>query len=258
MDKFRSWLDFVRFTGSVDHRFRYVHTDKTREFLETLVKTSFKRYRVFDTKEVLWRAQLGCANRKRKLGEVVEDHEIVVEHQIPYPASRMKPLQHTAKEGRVNPKGIPALYLTTDIKTAIAEVRPWVGSYVSLGKFKLMRNLKVVDFSKEDNTSLGYYAEEPTSKHRTSIIWAQIGQIFSMLVSDDPSTACYAPTQIIAETFHQQGFDGLVYKSSLGPGLNVAFFSLDAADVVTRSLDQVESVSFCSKKVSSGRRGKPA
>lgn len=250
MGEFRSWWDFIRFMDAVHHTYRYVHTDEARVFLETLVETSAKRHRIFNTNEVLWRAQLGGASRKRGLDEVV------VEHPTPYQASRMKPLQNAANEGRVNPKGIPVLYLATDMETAMAEVRPWVGSHISLGRFKVTRTLTVIDFSTEDNTSLGFYAKEPDPARRTSIVWAQIGQLFSKPISNDPSTAEYAPTQIIAEMFRQRGFDGVAYKSSLGPGLNVAFFSLEAADLVTRSLHEVESISFAFRKVGSTRRGK--
>jgi hypothetical protein len=245
----------VRFTGSVDHRFRYALTKETRKFLDVLYKTSSTRHRTLNVNEALWRAQRGYVNRNSRLGDV--DIEIIVENPLPYSASRMKPLQHAAREGRVNPTGIPALYLSNCLETAIAEVRPWeVGSYVSIGKFKLKRKLKVIDFSKEDDTCLGFYEKEPIPEQRTRIIWAQIGREFSMPVSDDPSTAHYVSTQIIAETFRQRAFDGIAYKSSLGAGLNVALFSLDTAYVVARSLYQIESVKFGFNKVKSSHRGK--
>ena len=48
----------------------------------------------------------------------------------------MKPLGGRATDGRANPRGIPCLYLATTKETAMSEVRPWIGSYVSAGQFE--------------------------------------------------------------------------------------------------------------------------
>ena len=42
------------------------------------------------------------------------------------------PPNSIARHGRANPRGIPYLYLANDQLTAISEVRPWVGCYVSI------------------------------------------------------------------------------------------------------------------------------
>jgi hypothetical protein len=90
--------------------------------------TSNTRKMDFPSKRFLWRAQLGdhCE-------EVEIDGELSSE-QGPLPLARMKPLAHSPHEGRVNPKGIPCLYLTTEKDTAMAEVRPWIGSLSSNSK----------------------------------------------------------------------------------------------------------------------------
>ncbi len=49
----------------------------------------------------------------------------------------MKRLQGSARECRANPKGIPCLYLSSVMRTAAAEVRPWIGTYVTLAKFRV-------------------------------------------------------------------------------------------------------------------------
>ncbi|NHZ82770.1 RES domain-containing protein [Massilia sp. CCM 8695] len=63
-------------------------------------------------------------------------------------------------------------------------------------------------------------------------------------VNSDPATAEYVPTQVIAEFFKKQGFDGVVYKSRLGPGFNIALFDIDVADVANCQLYSVKSVEF--------------
>ena len=62
--------------------------------------------------------------------------------------------------------------------------------------------------------------------------------------SDD--RADYAATQIVAELFRQNGFDGIAYRSSSGPGHNIALFDLNAANVAPdRQL--VEVTDLCLK-----------
>jgi hypothetical protein len=49
-------------------------------------------------------------------------------------------------------------------------------------------------------------------------------------------TAEYAPTQIVAELFRENGLDGLGYRSALGSGHNLALFDLECADVINGQL----------------------
>ncbi len=238
MTKFRSWWSFIRFMHSVKHASRYVRTSETQAFLDALVETSAKRHRFLKLGHVLWRAQLGSAVRRREVAG------ILVENPAPFAKARMKPPVDSAHEGRVNPKGIPVLYAATDKKTAMTEVRPWVGSHISLGRFELTRDVTLIDFSGEDDSALRFYPVEPDALQREKVIWAQVGQSFAMPISNEPSTAEYVPTQVIAEIFRARNLDGIVYKSSLGPGRNVALFDLAAAKLTARFLHEVEAVSL--------------
>jgi hypothetical protein len=92
---------------------------------------------------VLWRAQLGHEYREEKQGDEVFEIEAA------YSPARMKPLPDKAYDGRANPKGIPCLYLATRKETALSEVRPWIGSYVSVGQFKILRDVELIDCSRE-------------------------------------------------------------------------------------------------------------
>lgn len=57
------------------------------------------------------------------------------------------------------------------------------------------------------------------------------------------------PTQVIAESFKSRGHDGILYRSALGTGVNVALFNLDVAKLVACYLYQVTSVKFETKQV---------
>jgi hypothetical protein len=52
------------------------------------------------------------------------------------------------------------------------------------------------------------------------------------------------PTQVLAELFKTSGFDGIAYRSSLGPGHNIALFDVNAAELVNCFLFKVENLKF--------------
>lgn len=240
MPGFDSPESYYVFAHSVRRKARYIFEDQVDKFLHTVLATSNTRKMDFPSKRFLWRAQLGDHREEIEInGELSMD-------QGPLPSARMKPLAHSPHEGRVNPKGIPCLYLTTEKETAMAEVRPWIGSYISVGQFETVKDLTLIDCFRQQGTDLLHYMimEEPNSDEREKAVWAHIDHAFSMPVSADDPTTEYIPTQILAELFRKNGFDGVVYKSLLGEGFNVALFDIDAAKLVNCFLYNAKSVAF--------------
>lgn len=139
----------------------------------------------------------------------------------------------------------------------MAEVRPWLNSTLSVGQFRLVRDLTLVDFSVGHDTKFDFYFEEPPSEERERAVWAQVDRAFSEPVTSDQSTAEYVPTQVIAEFFKMKEFDGVVYKSKLGSGFNVALFDLAAAELATCALCSVKAVNFSFGKLEKGYHIKP-
>jgi hypothetical protein len=150
----------------------------------------------------------------------------------------MKPQVDRAKEGRANAKGIRCLYLATSVNNAIAEVRPWIGSFVSVGEFRLTRTVQLVDCTLEQ----GVDAKQP---------WPNINHAFSLPVTESDDVADYASTQILAEQFRDAGFDGVMYTSQFDDdsvegqsqkGKNIVLFDVQNADLVTCRLRTVHSM----------------
>lgn len=156
----------------------------------------------------------------------------------------MKPLQEQASEGRANPKGIPCLYLATDKETAMSEVRPWLRSRISVGQFKTVKELTLIDCSKYSSGAFAYYEGEPDEETKQKAVWAEIDSAFSRPVTPSDKSSDYVPTQIIAELFKNNGFDGVRYKSALSDGLNVALFDMNAATMVDCFVYIVEKIQF--------------
>ena len=156
----------------------------------------------------------------------------------------MKPLSNAPSEGRVNPIGIPILYLATDEKTAVAEVRQWIGKFVSVAQFKVLRDVQLIDCSLEYSEGYEWHEVELKPAEREHVVWRELGRAYSEPVSLDTRPTDYVPTQIIAEHFRAHGADGIVYQSAVGGGKNVALFDLSAADPIDCSLHYVRGVSL--------------
>ena len=133
---------------------------------------------------------------------------------------RMKPRLDHAPEGRANPKGIPCLYLATKKETAMSEVRPWIGSYVSVGQFETVRRLTVIDCSHNHGDPLFHLffgREKPlTAEDIEKTVWSNIDSAFAEPIARDDDIAAYAGTQIITELIKSMGYDGVAYRSKFG------------------------------------------
>ena len=93
------------------------------------------------------------------------------------------------------------------------------------------------------------YFEEPDAPERERAVWRDIDRAFSRPVAVADDVAGYAPTQIMAEVFRQRGFDGVAYRSSLGPPHNIALFDLDAADICNCSLGEIHGLKALLSKI---------
>jgi hypothetical protein len=270
MPIFSSADAYQRFARKVKNPRRFIRDAEDQEFFNALLQEAQTddHGQVIGPCFPLWRAQLGCREEERFdfedynlrcfEGEYVSDiqcfePEVIVAYTVPSPylRDRMKPVRDRAPEGRANPKGIPFLYLSNNENTAMSEIRPWNGTYISLAQFKPVRDLKIVNCWTDDlkrrkfrlhiGEEIGLsviYAPEDIDP----AVWQDIDRAFSEPVTRSDDLSDYAPTQIIAELFRMHKFDGIAYRSSFGKGHNIALFDLDAVKFVSCALHQVESM----------------
>ena len=231
--EFASWNSYWEFTRRVRQNRRYVWDDEVRVFLETVLGTMDGRDSRLPPGTVLWRAQLGIEWKPHDF----EDMNV----RVGFPPERMKPDSRVAREGRANSAGIPVLYLATTEQTAISEVRPWLGSEVSVAQFRTVRDLTAVDLTRGfgeasfGQLTLGQLSGEETVDAETKerAVWTDIDNSFSRPIELSESAADYVPTQILAELFQDAGYDAIVYRSQFGEnGRNVAIFNIDDAEII--------------------------
>jgi hypothetical protein len=223
---FSSANAFAEFDRSVRRERRDVPTAAREEFLAAVIATP----KVVEVTAgySLWRAQLGHDWREEVRGE--ETFKVRRAH----PPERMKPRPEIVTDGRVNRTGITCLYLASDKETATLEVRPSIGSYVSVGQFKVLRDIRVVDCTLGmDPLAKRLRKTRTMPEDPETTVWLDINNAFSKPVERGDSSLDYVPTQILAEEFKLHGFDGIAYKSRYGEeSFNVALFDIGAADLI--------------------------
>jgi hypothetical protein len=236
---FRSASAYSKFVASIRRNYRYVRTPEQQAFLDAVQATAPERALTMKADYVLWRAQLGHDWRTH------EQDGVTYEIETAHPPARMKPLAEKASDGRVSTRGIPCLYLATQEDTAILEVRPLIGSFVSVAQFKTRCELRLIDCSRKEIGDLAFLDPNLSADEVDKIVWSNMNRAFSEPVERGDESLDYIPTQILAEHFKFLGFDGVAYKSSYGEsGFNVALFDLASADLINCILYRVKDVSI--------------
>ena len=256
--EFAHWDSYSRFARYVNTVNRYILSEEQRTFLDTVLETIKGRDGELKEGYVFYRAQLGIDLCDR----TNSDGNWIGEDIWGFGASRMKPLTDRAREGRANSSGIPVLYVGTTVKTAISEVRPWIGADVSVAVCKLLRPLRTLrSFTGHGQSSLSgailrhvLGGREPTALEKEKAVWIEIDNAFSTPVTQSDDRADYAPTQILAELFRSVGYDAIAYKSHFGDndkqlGYNIAIFDLSAVEIVSCAPYQVKAIQIESEQV---------
>ena len=234
---FNSWQDFQNFEQNVKFKNRFVHSPEVNEFLYNIERTLPAKERSLASGSILFRGQIGY-------NEFESEGQLIVGG---FPASRMKPIPDKGKEGRANPKGISYLYLSNDENTALAELRPHLGQYISSAQFQIQRNLRVVDcYSAPKHYShIQCIFNPPQSQQEIGdAIWSMINEAFTKPVTNEDESSDYVPTQILAEHFKSKGFDGVCFKSSMGAGHNFILFNLNDAELINCTVMEAKSIAY--------------
>lgn len=239
MQEFKTWRGYRDFEARTVKRHRYRRTDDDETFLEALIATMGDRVKTLRAGRILARAQHGCT----WVPIFTVEDEYIDDEPRPLAESRMKPLKGEAVEGRANPKGIPFIYLATNKETAMAEIRPWIGEFITVALFKTLRDLKLVDLTRHYKDFV-YHLEEPDGIARAQAVWSDIDRAFAKPVIRTESTAEYAPTHVIAETFRDHGLDGIAYGTRCREdGSNIVLFDPDAVELRSSQVFAVKTIS---------------
>lgn len=156
------------------------------------------------------------------------------------------PPKHLATHGRANPTGIPYLYLGSLPETAAAEVRPHTGEIACVADFAVMQPLTAVDLRDPRKSVSPFLLADAGAigQLRADIPFLErLGEELTRPVLPRSAAIDYIPSQYLCEFIKKSGYDGVVYRSSVSNGMNLALFDPEKAASGTVSLYNISRVS---------------
>lgn len=127
-----------------------------------------------------------------------------------------------SKPGRNNIEGSTYIYLANEPGTACVEVKPIVTDVISLARFKIMRDLKVIDFSGKKDFD---YEKSKNEKLMLDELFTKIMRQYYLPVSNSEE---YIATQFLTDYIRKKGVDGIAYGSYYDKnGINYTIFNCD-------------------------------
>ncbi|WP_223898570.1 RES family NAD+ phosphorylase [Sulfurovum sp. TSL1] len=159
-----------------------------------------------------------------------------------------KPPERYSSAGRANPIGIPYLYTASNTKTAIAEIRPHKGDKITVAKFEVKGNLNLADLRDPRETISPFTFDDDglNQMFKDLDYLCHLGEELSKPILPREAHLEYLSSQYLCEFIKHCGFDGVIYKSSVGDGDNYAIFKdddLEPIETKTYSVDEVQITS---------------
>jgi RES domain len=137
------------------------------------------------------------------------------------------PPKRVASHGRANPAGIPYLYLGSTPETAVSEIRPHTGETACVADFRTPGGLKLVDRRRPKKMVSAFLLEDAQSitRMRSDLPFLErLGDELTRPVVPQSAAIDYTPSQYVCEFIKKCGYHGVVYRSSVSDGINLALF----------------------------------
>ncbi len=148
------------------------------------------------------------------------------------PADMGPPPRRIASHGRANPAGIPYLYLGSTAETAVAEIRPHTGEKACVAEFRLQDGLKLVDLRSPRRVISPFQLadEDELGSLRSDVMFLErLGDELTRPILPQGAPFDYVPSQYLCEYIKKCGYDGVLYRSSVSQGINLALFKPEKA-----------------------------
>lgn len=138
------------------------------------------------------------------------------------------PPRRLASHGRANPAGIPYLYLGSTPETAASEVRPHTGEIACVADFTIPNDLKIIDLRRPRRLVSPFVlgVEDHVGLLRSDIGFLErLGMELTTPIVPQGAPIDYVPSQYLCEFIKNCEYDGVIYRSSVSDGMNLALFA---------------------------------
>lgn len=143
------------------------------------------------------------------------------------------PPDDIATPGRANSKGQSCLYLSSKKKTTVKEIRAHAFDYVTIATFKLIKDIKILDFSSITHNSPFYSNNDKVDYLINERLLKAMEDDLAKPMSRWDSDLDYLPTQYISDFAKYLGYDGVRYISTFDKeSYNLALFNSRACTCI--------------------------
>lgn len=236
------FADWAEIEDSLRAEARYLNP-KVSRFMEDLFG-GLANHVETGGKSVIADAGPGTSNTelyRARAFETEKDLEMALQH--PEKNLGAPPAALSKKAGRMNAMGQPAFYGAADKHTAVAEIRPPVGSWVAIAKFRIIRPLKLLDLrllqaAQVRKESSLFDPATIANAHKISFL-RKLAEVMAMPVLPEQEARDYLITQVVADhlaMLTDVSIDGMIYRSvqressSDADGINVVLFHKAATE----------------------------
>jgi hypothetical protein len=156
------------------------------------------------------------------------------------------PPKRIASHGRANPAGIPYLYLGSNPLTSISEIRPHTGEIACVAEFTIPSNATFIDLRSPKRMVSPFVLEDEEAivRMRSDLPFLErLGDELTRPVLPQAAAIDYTPSQYLCEFIKKCGYKGVVYRSSVSDGINLALFDPELAKCGSITQYRVASVS---------------
>lgn len=161
------------------------------------------------------------------------------------------PPKDMAAGGRANPKGISYLYLSDNVKTSLYEARATLFDFVTVGDFRLKKDIKILNLREPENDPIIWAEQEAINDYLTYIPFIKtLQKELSLPIRKLDKEIDYLPTQYLSEFIKSIGYDGVEFQSSLHPkGYNLAIFNPETFACIRTNIYEIESIELNHRKM---------
>ena len=183
----------------------------------------------------LYRARVGF--KTVKSSKYSSDDETYRDGDIgPPPAS-------ATKAGRANHAGQVVLYCADQMETAVAEVRPARGNLVSVGLFKVKRDIALLDLVMDQPPINPFTQPNLSLAVELADLFKTFGEDLATPLRRSDDVSEYKPSQSLTDAVHLAKFDGIRYPSAMNRnGSNVVIFKPNDVEFVSSKLVAIDDV----------------
>jgi len=136
------------------------------------------------------------------------------------------------------------LYVASDEKTALCEIRAWKGAAVAIASIRVQNQINFVSLLQKVEIESPFFDELIEWRVGLAELFYRLAEELSLPVTPHEENDLYLSTQYLCDWIKKSSYIGVEFPSAMGPGHNLVFFDTSAAIPVEIKYVRVNETDF--------------